>query len=126
MRVAATLTKTAWVLAAGAALFAAACGSAGGNLFLNDGTDAGALGPNNGDPDLSDGGFTLSELAGADPPNQWCGPPSLPMSNPIPQLHGHLRALLRLREDLTTQPSLPRRREKRTASRQEAPLSRIL
>jgi hypothetical protein len=74
MRVAATLTKTTWVLAAGAALFAAACGSAGGNLFLNNGTDAGALGPNNGDPDLSDGGFTLGELAGADPPNQWCGP----------------------------------------------------
>ena len=56
-------------------LLGAACGSNNGALFSNGAKDGGDNpGPNNGNVDLSDGGFTLDALAAADPPNQWCGP----------------------------------------------------
>ena len=89
MRVAANPMKSYCVLAvaAGVAFTAAACGSNNGKLFTNNGGDAGDLGPDNGDPDLSDGGFTLDALAAADPPNQWCGPDA-DAPPPLPTIGG--------------------------------------
>jgi hypothetical protein len=52
-----------------------ACGSGSSTLFANGQKDGGDNpGPDNGNVDLFDGGFTAAELADADPPNQWCGP----------------------------------------------------
>jgi hypothetical protein len=69
------LLKSSYAALLLAAGVAAACGSSGNGLFNNNGNDAGNNpGPNNGNVDLSDGGFTASGLASADPPNKWCGP----------------------------------------------------